>query len=313
MLRYPMSTKTPNTFIVGAPKSGTSAMAAYLSEHPNVFLSNPKEPFYWCEDYERLRRRNEMTSFESYLALFQNASADHQVILEGSTNYLASKVAVEKIVQYEPEAKFVVMLRNPVEVVHAFHSEIVFAGIETEEDFETAWNLQFARQSQPHLVGERCEAPQFLQYAQVANYPEQLQRLFEQVPERNRKVVLYDDFRSDNRRCFDELLRFLELPGYHKDDFARVNASHEHRFKSLSSFILKPPAVAKPFVDATRSLARRYRGGLIDDIKMMLRKPSQRKPLCASFRARLLDFFQGQIRETGQMLNQDTSTWLKPM
>ena len=48
----------PNLFIIGAPKCGTSALAHYLSEHPKVFFSNPKEPFYLSTDYPHLKEQH---------------------------------------------------------------------------------------------------------------------------------------------------------------------------------------------------------------------------------------------------------------
>ena len=252
--------KFPNTFIVGAPKCGTSAMASYLSCHPNVFLPDVKEPFYWSMDYDRLRMRHSMTTLENYLKLFAHATDDHSVIVEGSTNYLASAVAIEQILEHQPEAKFIAMLRNPVDVVHAFHSEILFSGIETEPDFETAWRLQVKRKA-GQMIPKHCEAPQFLRYADVASYAPQLRRFFSLVPEKNRKVILFDDFASDTGKSFREALGFLQLPEYQKDTFERVNASHDHRFKALSGMILNPPAPLRPVMAGVRQLARQFKGG----------------------------------------------------
>ncbi|MEM9410170.1 MAG: sulfotransferase, partial [Planctomycetota bacterium] len=155
----------PNTFIIGAPKSGTSSMASYLGEHPDVFVSDPKEPFFWSDDYPKLKLRFGMTSLDKYLEIYSQDGAARKIRIDGSTNYLASNIAVCNILRHQPNAKFIVMLRNPVEVVQAFHAEVVFSGIETEFNFERAWELQFARQRNPNLNPLYCEAPQFLQYA----------------------------------------------------------------------------------------------------------------------------------------------------
>ena len=57
--------RRPNFFIVGAPKSGTTAMADYLREHPEVFFSDPKEPFFWCDDFAPLRRRERIETLDA--------------------------------------------------------------------------------------------------------------------------------------------------------------------------------------------------------------------------------------------------------
>lgn len=300
--------KTPNTFIVGAPKCGTSAMAAYLAEHPNAFLCDPKEPFFWSEDYPRLRARNNINNLEQYLGLFSEAPDSCDILVEGSTNYLASEVAIEKIMDFDPDARFIAMFRNPVDVVHAFHSEILFAGIENEPDFEKAWHLQEQR-AEGKLIPDHCEAPQFLQYADVANYPKQLERLYSLVPEANRLVILFDDFANDTAAAFQNMIEFLDLPEFEKASFEKVNASHDHRFKAFSQLVLNPPAPLRPIVNSARALARNFRGGFVDQAKSWFRKPHKRAALEARFRAELLDFFSDHIKETSRLLNRDLSDW----
>lgn len=302
--------KFPNTFIVGAPKCGTSAMASYLNCHPNVFLPDVKEPFYWSSDYDRLRMRHGMTSLPTYLKLFQNVGPQHSVIAEGSTNYLASEVAIDQIVEAKPNAKFIVMLRNPVDVVHAFHSEILFSGIETEPDFETAWRLQTQRKL-GEMLPAHCEAPQFLQYADVASYAPQLRRFFSLVEERNRKVIVFDDFAADTGQAFRDVLTFLELPDFQMESFEKVNASHDHRFKALSKLILNPPAPLRPVMDGVREVARKFKGGLLDQAKLWLRKPFKRTPLTSEFRAELNRFFAQDIAETSELLGRDLTPWIQ--
>lgn len=101
----------PNFFILGAPKAGTTAMAQWLSEHPDVFMSAIKEPQFFNADHGG--------GFEGglaeYLKLFAAASARHRVIGEGTVWYLYSRVAVKTILDVSPSARFLVMLRNPVD------------------------------------------------------------------------------------------------------------------------------------------------------------------------------------------------------
>ena len=93
--------RQPNLFIIGAPKCATSSLATYLAEHPAVFLSTPKEPFFWSEDYPELRNRFGMNSLDAYMKLFEPADGE-SIIAEGSTNYLRSEVAVRNIMEFNP-------------------------------------------------------------------------------------------------------------------------------------------------------------------------------------------------------------------
>ncbi len=306
----PDKDRIANTYIVGAPKSGTSAMAAWLDEHPEAFVCNPKEPFFWSDDYPRLQQRHCMTEMKQYRALFADAPSNSKSLIDGSTNYLASDQAIERIIDQVPDAKFIAMIRNPVQVVHAFHSEILFSGIETESDFETAWQLQHDRK-RGHGLPSACEAPQFLQYAEVANYESQFKRFFSLVPQHQRHVILFDDFAADPAGAYRGVLDFLGLAPWEKQHFQKVNASHDHRFKSLSQLILNPPPILKPVIDASRSFARTQKGGWMDAMKQWLRVPKQRAAMSDEFKRELAMFFRPGIESTARILQTDLSRWLQ--
>jgi len=246
---------------------------------------------------------------DRYLQLFQSARDEHSVICEGSTNYLASKVAVERIMEFNADAKFLVMLRNPVDVVHAFHSECLFAYIEDEPDFEKAWAMQDDRLSGQSLPAG-CTAPQFLQYRDVASYAGQLERFFYFVPEANRKVIIFDDFAADNAGAFQDTLEFLDLPTFEKESFERVNASHDHKYPLFSKLVLDPPTPLKPVVETLRFTARQFKGGWVDQAKHWFRKPTKRTPLTPEFRAELCEFFNDDVRRTSEILGRDLSQWV---
>lgn len=304
-----MNKNHPNTFILGAPKSGTTSLAAYIEEHPNVFISKPKEPFYWSHDYPGLKRRHEMNSLENYLALFEFATEEHQIIGEGSTNYLRSEVAIEEILKFNPDAKFIAMLRNPVEVVHAFHAEVLFSYIETESDFEKAWSMQEDRKNGKHIP-EGCEAPQFLQYRAVASYHRQVQRLMQLVPEEQRMIIVFDDFKADCAATFQKVLKFLDLPEFEKTDFPKVNAAHGHRFPALSKLVLDPPAWAAPAMNRVRK-SLRGKSGWVAKLKSNLRKPQQRDELRPEFRTQLCREFTTEVRNLSALLKRDLGHWVQ--
>ena len=121
----------PNLFLIGAMKSGTTTLHMLLAEHPDIFMCEPKEPCYFL-DPDLLRRywpemwkRRYWESEASYLHLFD--TADHEsVIGESSTDY--SKLprfqgVAEKIHAFNPQAKFIYIMRDPVErtLSHYWH------------------------------------------------------------------------------------------------------------------------------------------------------------------------------------------------
>jgi hypothetical protein len=108
--------RKPNFFIIGAAKCGTTSLSVWLGGHPQIFMSSMKEPHFFNND-----DRQAIRTLDDYEALFWSATEEHIAIGEASVWYLSSADAVPAILQYQPEAKFIVMLRNPVEMAPALH------------------------------------------------------------------------------------------------------------------------------------------------------------------------------------------------
>ncbi len=102
----------PNLFIVGAMKSGTTSLHNYLGEHPDIFMSqHPKETQYFVEEL------NWSKGQEWYLSLFSSANGA-RVLGESSTDYAKLpryKGVVERIAQFNREARIVYIMRDPIE------------------------------------------------------------------------------------------------------------------------------------------------------------------------------------------------------
>ncbi len=131
--------KKPDFFIVGAPKSGTTALNNYLSQHPDVFMAQ-KELHRFGSD---LKMRI-VPSQEEYLQSFQSAG-EGKLIGEASVWYLFSKTAATEIKRFSPAARIVIMLRNPVEVLPSLHSQNLYNGNEDTKDLKKALDLDVER------------------------------------------------------------------------------------------------------------------------------------------------------------------------
>lgn len=307
-----MSSPRPGFFIIGAPKCGTSALAQYLSEHPRVFFCAPKEPFFWAIDHPRARSINDLNSLEDYLRLF--AAADpgrHSAIGEGSTTYMQSHTAIGEILKFRPDAKFIVMLRNPIDVVHGMHGELRRHFAEDEADFEKAWSLQEDRAAGRSLPANDKLAHQ-LQYRDVASFAPQLRRLFAQVPESRRHIIIFDDFIRDSRSVYARTLSFLGLPDDGRRVFPKVNAAGNYRMQSLGRLAHDPPA----FISGPMKLFRLWyirRGGRLKQlIHRIVQSEAPREAMRPAFREHLKDVFRDDIEQTSQLLGRDLSEWTRP-
>lgn len=126
-----MGQPKPNVFVIGAMKSGTTYFSQLLAAHPSIFVSDPKEPCFFCdpqilhEAYPEAWQRGFWRSLDIYLSLFANAG-DAQVIAEASTTYSMAphfSGVPERILRLSPQARFIYIMRDPIErtISHYWH------------------------------------------------------------------------------------------------------------------------------------------------------------------------------------------------
>jgi hypothetical protein len=199
----------PNFFIIGAPKCGTTSLSVYLSEHREIVMSHPKEPHYFSTDIENGR----MTDQSKYLACF---AQDKTPIAVGdaSTLYLYSKDAIQNILEFNPNAKFIVMLRKPIDIVLSFHQVALNYFGETETNLETAWDLQIDRKNGKQIP-KGCPDPQLLLYGKIAKLGAQVKRLTDQVRPDQIKFIYFDEFVNKTDKIYCSVLEFLKVNKNH--------------------------------------------------------------------------------------------------
>lgn len=297
--------RLPNFFILGAPKSGTTSLYEYLRTHPNVFMPHIKEPHFFASDFSTYRTVQSRTR---YLDLFAGAAPEHAARGEASVFYLYSKAAVPEILQSNPAAKLIAILRNPVELVYSLHSQYVYGFDEDEKDFERAWSLQQAR-ARGDCIPAHCVEPVHLQYAAVGRLGEQIARLFATAAREQVKVLLFDDLAADPQAVYRDVLRFLGLPGDGRTEFPVINENHIHRREWLSKLVMHPPF---PLNAVKRTLKRTFglhntRLGRAFYRRNLIR--TKRSPLDPRTRALLVDAFADDIRLLGTLLDRNLDHW----
>lgn len=207
-------------------------MARWLAEHPAVYLSSVKEPHYYSTD---LRNRN-VASECAYRRLFRAARPQHLAVGEASTWYLYSQAAVPAILSAHPDARFVVMTRDPVDMALSLHHHNRRVLHEDEPDFERAWRLQEDRAAGRSLPST-CTEPVFLQYRDVCSLGTQLNRLYAQVPHGRVLHILLDDIKRDPGQSYRQVLDFLGVPDDGRAHFPVANKARGHRSRAAQRVI----------------------------------------------------------------------------
>ncbi len=297
----------PNFFIVGAPKCGTTALYEYLRPHPNIFMPKVKEPHFFAKDLGTYPR---VKTPQQYADIFAESTDEHLRVGEASVYYLRSSVAIANIREFNPEARVIAMFRNPVEMVHSLHAQLLYVSEETVSDFETAWRLQEARGRGVELP-PAIRSPLLVQYAQIGQFGTQAQRVLSLFPRAQVQLILYDDFAASPQRVYDQVIDFLGLPHDGRTTFPRINENKRARVAWLRRFYRKPPAVLR---DAIRSLKQAVGGEQISAVKRRmvdLNTVKERRPaLSPEFRAELVETFRGEVSLLSRLLNRDLSHWV---
>jgi len=279
----------PNLFIPGAPKCGTTSLASYLAAHPDVFMGHLKEPNFWSSDLPFFARREGLSGILDYAALYADAPDGAHYRLDASTHYLFSRVAVDAIETNVPGARFIVCLRPQPEIAQAWHMQMLNAGYEDIDDFEQAWLLREERQ-RGRSVPRQCPEPALLDYSAVACVGRQVARLLDRVPAERVCIVSLANLRSDVRRVYVDVLRFLDLPDDGRSSFPASNRSFVNRSATLTR-LARHPAIRPWFNRAMRTAGPAISSRFKSAVKRALYRPGQRRALDPAFARELEDAF----------------------
>jgi len=295
-----MTQPLPNFFILGAPKCGTTSVANWLADHPQVFMSPVKEPNYFCTDFPRATSSS-CGNLREYISLFRGGGGS-PIIGEASVWYLFSSIAVLNIEAFRPEPKYLVLLRNPIELAQALHRQLYYTLDEDVQDFESAWSMQAERLIGKHLP-PHCRMPQSLQYGAVCSLGTQLKRLLNAVPRHRVKTLILEDIKRDPRQEWLALQDFLGL----EDDARQFFPAHNIAKRPRSA------ALRKARVLVGRKLRDRFGSlggfGLLRKLDVWNTRPMPQEPLTAAFRLELANFFDEEIGVLESLLERDLTCW----
>jgi hypothetical protein len=246
-------------------------------------------------------------SEEQYLALFREAEAG-QRIGEASSWYLYSTSAAREIADFAPGARIIVMLRNPVDVMYAEHSQLIFNVEEDISDFGEALAAEPARRR-----GERMPPgplrPETLYYRHSVRFAEQLQRYHEVFGPDRVHVIVYEDFRDRTAATYRAVLEFLDVDPNFAPAFSVRNPNKRVRFAGLQRLIYQPPGPLIHVVPWLRRfpIVHRLRGAALRLNSSTTRRP----PMDPGLRQRLLEEMAPEVRELGTLIGRDLSPWLE--
>ncbi|HTU79278.1 MAG TPA: sulfotransferase [Solirubrobacteraceae bacterium] len=207
--------RVPDFFIVGHPKSGTTALWAMLQSHPKIYMPENKEPYFLADELRPPAATprtfgHTPATLDEYMGLFAPA-APEQRTGEASAPYLWSRTAARRIAELRPDAKIIAILREPASFLRSLHLQFLQMYVEPEKDLRKALALEIARREGRQLPAYAVWGPRGTFYSEYIRYVEQLRRYRAHFPSEQVLVLIYDDYRDDNEAVVRSVYRFLEV------------------------------------------------------------------------------------------------------
>lgn len=313
--------------IVGAPRTGTTALSRFLRKHPAVCFSKVKEPHFFSQwdltqvPDDELRHAVGKEYLERY---FPNCGDGKAMLMEGSVTYLYAPEQMTPILKLWPDAKFIIGLRDPMDMIPSLHQRLLVLGDETEEDLEKAWDLVEERKH-GREIPKSCVEPRWLRYDEVGKLGSYVERFIEVVGRERCYFSLYDDLKADPAGAYRDALDFLGLPHVGQVDEAPRRVRRGYKYAWLQRLLMRPPGVTRKIMagapyrrrveaveklrgkkSATLRLIERARKALLKwnqaDAPPVRMSPRLRKEIAAHYRA--------NVDRLGEILGRDLSHWL---
>lgn len=294
----------PTFIVIGAAKSGTTALHRYLKQHPEIYMSTPKElrffpfedrPPNFCGPRDREDMQTVVKTIEEYRTHFTEG-AHYPARGEASPIYLYYPRTAERIRHHLPDVKLIAILRQPADRAYSQYLMKRRDGLEPL-NFVEALAAEEQRMSNGWSHHWHFRRRGF--------YAAQLKRYFDLFKREQFKIYLYDDYVADPVGLMQDIFRFLNVDDSFVPDMSvRHNESKLPRSRALQVFLTEPRGVKnffKTFIPARWS--RRIGDGL-------RRQNVTKPPLAPEVRRRLTEVYREDIKELQDMLGRDLSHWL---
>jgi hypothetical protein len=289
----------PNFLIIGAMKSGTTALYYYLEQHPEIYMSPVKEPNFFSSQ-EQENAADAVTNIGTYQDLFRGGSGK-KALGEASHSYLYEPRAAAEIKRYVPEAKLIAILRNPIDRAYSHFLHMVRTGMEPLDDF-----AQALREEEVRIHKERT----FQDYIGRGLYYQQLKRYFGTFPQEQVRVYLYEDLSGAPISTVQDAFRFLKVDDSFVPDVSlRRNVSGQPKYKTLDGLLRRQSRIkhaAKIYLPARM----RWRlSKTFDDLKT--RNLAEPPPVQSKVRRHLIGVYREDILKVQELIHRDLSGWLE--
>lgn len=311
-------------FIVGAPRCGTTTLAGFLQQHPEVCFSAVKEPHFFSRDeLHGLGREqlNQLIEKEYLERFFGQCSGTEKLRAEGSVTYLYTPERMAPILERWPDAKFVIALRDPLAMLPSLHQRLLVTGDENITDFPKAW-AKIEDRAQGKSIPRSAMDPRWLRYDEAGAFGKHVDRFLAAVGRERCHIVLFDDLASDPERAYGELCRFLGLDPWPGTKFGARRVNKTFRIGWLQRLLKRPPKAVRTVLAGEKFRTREKKldageGRAITAVFAVRKRlldwnkvPAKREPLDPELRQAIIDRMRDDVIHLSRVIDRDLSHWL---
>ena len=279
-------------FIVGAAKTGTTSLHYYLNEHPEILMSSEKEPDYFSDkeilDQGLYYGKSRIDSLIKYNNLFLKRDKE-KFLGDASVSYLFYPEISERIKEYNPESKIIIMLRDPIDRAFSHYLMDYSLGL-TSKSFEEEFKNQVSLN--------------FQQYFLLGNYYNQVKKYLEVFETKNVHIIWYSEFKKNTEKELQKVIKFIGLNTDFKVDFNKVYNSFS---MPKNNIIRKIYSV----VWLRKILTFIFSKKLVNLIKSILFNKGRKPKLSEEIREVLFSYYKSDIEDLEQLLSVNLSRWKK--
>ncbi len=293
----------PNFLIVGATRSGTTALHGFLRQHPDIFMSHQKELYFLASDAppdfqgpgDDIVNRIWVKSWDEYRSIFAEAG-NEKAIGEATPYYLCARESPRLIKRYLPDAKLIMVLRNPVGRAFSSYMFMRQYGWEQETNFSSA----LAKEQQR----KQNDWQYIWRYRELGLYSGQVQRFLDMFQKEQIWIGIFDDFTEDPLSFVQDIFRFLDVDDGFEPSFGeKRNASGSSRFPALHRLLQRDNPIKTL---AQQLIPRRYRAGIRD---FVLNRNLKSMDIPSEAAEELKAFYRPDIEKLEHIIERDLSAW----
>ena len=289
----------PNFLIVGVQKAGTTSIYNYLREHPQVYMSSVKETNFLEKDWENLppeqQNKNGIVTLEKYSELFAGVK-DEIAIGEASPNYLFHyESSAARIKKYVPNAKLIVVLRNPVERAysdHLMHMRDAIGYRSLSEQIKYSSHKSFILRKGFYYIP--------------------LKYYFDQFGQEQIKVFFYDDLRDNSQEFMQSIYQYLGV----NDEFVpnttrKAQVAKIPKNKTINNLLNRKNILRSTTASILKKvMSVETRQKLRDRLINLNSQTKKAVPLSAEDRQQLIELYREDILQLQDLVGRDLSKWL---